>query len=797
GPPRWKGIHFKNSRQDDNAITYADIEYAQSPDGSVGVLESNAEINHVSFKGTHYRMVYATNASILVHNSDFPDMFAENEDPAELGLDNISEHIKATGRTPAGGRFIIQGNRFGLNKGHNDVIDVDSNRVTQGPIVQILDNVFTGSGDELLDLGGDVYVAGNLFRGVAKDDSTSDRGYANAISTGDAGANTTIVVTRNLFVDVDHAINLKASAATIFEYNTVVDIHPDFLDRFGNPSVASAINLYVDEPGATRGLGAYAGQNVFWNVPRVFGNADLPSGQTSALQFENNLLPAELALTSPGERAATVLDLGTGNVVEQARFVDAALVDYHAAPGSAAVAPDLPMSWGIDAENRIWITDEPAERTASNAASLTVGGPGMFAYRYRVNGGEWTDAIPIGSGFDRNGTVRTAKIEFLGLPEGSYYVDVQGRDFAGVWQTDVTRSRTWTVESGYSQLLINEVLADNQTTSRSNGGHPDMVELYNAGQTPINLRGLQLSDNRNQPNKFVFTDNVILPGGGYVVVQSANGLSPAANQFDFALDNDGEGVYLFSPAGVMIDSVEFGSQVPDKSVGRVGTSRKWALTEPTFGSANQAARLGDPAWLSINEWLAAAPGQPDFVELYNADTLPVAIGGFYISDAGDGTPQRQQIKPLSYVAPRGFLAFEANASNREATRLEFGLNHRHETLRLSDAHLQAIDTVVYVGQVPGISQGRLPDGGLLLSSFSQPTPGWVNGVAVPGDLDGDGLVDIIDVDLLCQRIRSADAPDDRTDLNRDRKLDRDDMRYLLEVMLGTTVGDSNLDGVFD
>ena len=141
------------------------------------------------------------------------------------------------------------------------------------------------------------------FMGVSKDDVTSDRGYANAISSGDAGANTTIVVARNVFYDVDHAINLKNRAATIFENNTVVNVHPDFVDRFGNPNVGSAINLYVDEPGATRGAGAYVAQNIFWDVPRVFGNADLPAGQVSALQLHDNLISPELAI-DPNRRSA-------------------------------------------------------------------------------------------------------------------------------------------------------------------------------------------------------------------------------------------------------------------------------------------------------------------------------------------------------------------------------------------------------------------------------------------------------------------------------------------------------------
>ncbi len=282
GPPRWKGIHFVDTLANENQIAYADIEYAQDAMGSIGVTDSELVVNQVTFRGTHRRMIYGMNASMVIRDSDFPDMFAVDENPVELKLDNVSEHIKIMGRTPEGGQLIIQGNHFGTNKGHNDVIDADSNRVSQGPILQVLDNVFTATGDELLDLGGDVYVAGNWFQGVSKDDFTSDRGYANAISTGDAGANTTIVVARNVFYDVDHAINLKNQASTIFENNTVVAVHPDFDDRFGNPNVGSAVNLYVDEPGATPAKGAYVARNVFWDVPRVFGNADLPADHLSA-----------------------------------------------------------------------------------------------------------------------------------------------------------------------------------------------------------------------------------------------------------------------------------------------------------------------------------------------------------------------------------------------------------------------------------------------------------------------------------------------------------------------------------
>ena len=256
GPPHWKGIHFVDSTSADNRVASADIEYAQDNDGSIGVKRSSVQVDDVTFRGTHLRMVYGEDASLAVRNSTFPDMFAPGENPESLGLDNLAEPIKIIGRTPVGGQLVIDGNTFGMNKGHNDVIDADSNRVTQGPILQVLNNVFRGGGDELLDLGGDVYVAGNVFQNVHKDQYTSDRGYASVMSTGDAGANTTIVVARNIFYRVDHAINLRNNTATIFENNTVVDVNPDFVDRFGELNLGSAINLYKEEAGATPGRGA-------------------------------------------------------------------------------------------------------------------------------------------------------------------------------------------------------------------------------------------------------------------------------------------------------------------------------------------------------------------------------------------------------------------------------------------------------------------------------------------------------------------------------------------------------------
>jgi hypothetical protein len=62
------------------------------------------------------------------------------------------------------------------------------------------------------------------------------------------------------------------------------------------------------------------------------------------------------------------------------------------------------------------------------------------------------------------------------------------------------------------------------------------------------------------------------------------------------------------------------------------------------------------------------------------------------------------------------------------------------------------------------------------------------------DINGDQVVNLQDIHLLCARIQEGDL---RYDFSQNGVMDHDDLRYLVADVIGTSIGDANLDGRFD
>ncbi len=368
------------------------------------------------------------------------------------------------------------------------------------------------------------------------------------------------------------------------------------------------------------------------------------------------------------------------------------------------------------------LTGAPRSPTPVDSATLTVGGATVVAYRFSLNGGAYEAETPVGT-----------PISLSGLPGGTNTVAVIAKGANDVWQSALNATRlSWVVNNAWPAVRLNEVLARNVAALNHHGTFPDIVELYNEGAATIDLGGLRLSNNRDVPGKFTFPYGTTLaPGSNLVVFANAVDGTPGFH-LGFNLDADGDSVRLFAAAtngGVELDSVQFGRQLADFSIARLGNDGDWKLAQPSFGAANIAQTLGGQGSLRVNELLAVSQSQEDFVELYNPGALPVALGGLSLTDNLIGWPGRNVIEPLAFIAGNEFRAFIANGNGNGGDHLNFSLGLEQGEVGLFDASLAAIDCVIYGPQRPDVAQGRCPNGGYSWATLGTATPGAPNNCA--------------------------------------------------------------------
>ncbi len=295
----------------------------------------------------------------------------------------------------------------------------------------------------------------------------------------------------------------------------------------------------------------------------------------------------------------------------------------------------------------------------------------------------------------------------------------------------------------YDGPVLNEVLARNRTgATDSLGRRAQWVELYNPSSTAFDLGGMQLSTAFNKTAGWTFPLGATIGSQGYRIIwfdasRPASSLNETDLNSGLFLSGNGGGVYLFSPAGHLVDKVEFGFQVQDRTVGR--SAGQWRLlASPTLGAGNSApASLAAPTNVRINEWMAQATNGSDWFELYNASSQPVDLSALFLTDDPSiAGVTNSPIRPLSFIDPLGWVRCVADSEPQKGpNHVNFSINSDGDTLRLYSTNRITIDNIYYGLQLPGVSQGRHPDGGPNASSFTTPTPGENNSL----DSDNDGV----------------------------------------------------------
>jgi hypothetical protein len=699
-------------------IAYAHFEF----NGSTAIHSASGTLflDHLTFGNPGAQYLSLDGSSFIVQDCTFP---------ATTGS---FEPVHGTQGIKAGGRGIFRRNFWGRIQGYNDSCDfTGGNR--PGPVVQFLNNVFMGSDDDLLDLDGtDAWVEGNIFLHNHRNGSPDS---SSAVSGGnDSGQTSEVTVVGNLFFDIDQAANAKQGNFYTMVNNTIVR-----QNRTGSQDTNTAIVILADD-GTTEGAGIYLAGNIISDAENLTRNV------TSALvTFTNNLIyqlqGAPWAGPGGGNTTTNPLFKRVPAVNETTNFTSWAAAQvlwdwFSLQPGSPArgagpngrdqgVPFQASNTTSAEPDSGVSIGGEPAGTTSRNSATLRVGlnvtgngvpvagfpnGSGFTHYRWRLDGGPWSAETPTAT-----------PISLVNLANGPHSVEASGRNDAGFYQDDpafgsdahVTVSRTWTVNTSVPALRLNEILASNGGAVNHAGTTPDVVELYNDSGADLELTGVGLTDDPSNPAKFLFPFGTIISNRAYVVLYANNNDGTPGLHLGFNLPQSGGSLYLYDSGdngGQLLDSITFGLQLTDLSVGRLADGQ-WALCVPTFGGANRPANVGDPRGLRLNEWLAfgVTPFDTDFIEILNLDPLPVALGGLYFSDHIVGWRDRHQITPLSFIAGGSYLRFLADGNpGAGADHLNFSLSPEMGNIGLFLADLTPIDCVTYGPQRENVSQGPQP-----------------------------------------------------------------------------------------
>ncbi len=149
-----------------------------------------------------------------------------------------------------------------------------------------------------------------------------------------------------------------------------------------------------------------------------------------------------------------------------------------------------------------------------------------------------------------------------------YYIYAENND-AGIFSPERAEKEFYQIPI-VSGLVINEIMASNlSSVNDQSGEYDDWVELYNGGNSSINLDGFYLSDNENDLYKWSFPNVTINPDDYLIIWCDTAGSSQSGLHTTYRLSADQEEVYLTDPSGLVIDTVHFVNMPQDISYSRI------------------------------------------------------------------------------------------------------------------------------------------------------------------------------------------------------------------------------------
>jgi hypothetical protein len=370
------------------------------------------------------------------------------------------------------------------------------------------------------------------------------------------------------------------------------------------------------------------------------------------------------------------------------------------------------------------------------------------------------------------------------------------------------------------RIVVNEVLVDDVS------GRLTAIEVHNLTNEATDIGHWYLSDSTADYFKIQVPASARVAGQGYVVVDLTESLVP----LNLSRENEVyliEADYAGRPLG-FADIVRFSLPEGASSAGRRpdGTGDLYTLKYYTPAAPNSGLWISDVVISEILYHAEPPEGAFDFVELYNRTNHAVDISGWRLQGDVQFTFATSVVLEAGEVlAVVGFdpddersatvfrLMFQLKNPVKLAGPYNGRLNDRKGLVELarprdvpddSAAEYQTVDSVPYESVAPwpeNLAITRQSLTRLALAGYSRFAINWTAddsspGVVRTGDVDGDGRITATDIDKACDAVIRQDTGK-IFDVNRDKKVDLTDVEYLVRDILGTSVGDADLNGVFD
>jgi len=239
-------------------------------------------------------------------------------------------------------------------------------------------------------------------------------------------------------------------------------------------------------------------------------------------------------------------------------------------------------------------------------------------------------------------------LTYVGLPSNWSYGDVP--DAQPFYRANMFQFTPGTTNSSTSPPLtvfINEWMADNTISlvDPADSNYEDWFEIYNPGDSTVDLGGYYLTDNLTNKTQFLIPNNghYVIPPQGYLLVWADNETGQnTTNRADlhanFALSKGGEAIGIFAADGTQIDAVIFGGQTSDVTEGRFpdGASSVFPFATPSPRAPN-ALPNSPPTITPINN-----------VEMVVGQSLD-----FTVSATDTNVPEQTLLFSLGVGAPAG------------------------------------------------------------------------------------------------------------------------------------------------